>query len=373
MHKIVIIDHEPFTQRRKDLFFIQNFIDEGFDIQVWDISQYIFGNIHINGMLNNEKYVTKIKTYKQLTEKLNNFDIDNTIFWVECLNSWRNRSLYRLLSQYRCYILRVDLYANTNLYESPWKRMQRICSKSIYKIIKEKIYSVAYSLYKRAYKIEDFKRYLSSSALVNRTDIINHPDYEKFRFNKNIPIINTDYIIFCDTYFPFHPDLTVYYNCKNLPDGKSYQTTLKHFFDYLENVYKMPVIIAAHPKANYKGNEFGNRQIIQYHTDNLVLNSKMVIQHASNSISYAVLKNKPVAFITTNDYNNVRHLKRNLALLASTLGKEAYNLDKTQFEKIKITPIDDVKRKQYIYTYLTSVSTENLKNWEILKTIVSIV
>lgn len=367
MKKIVIIDHEPYSQRRKDLFFIQRFIDEGYDIQVWDVSQYVFGNIHVNGTLDHESYVTKVSDGKQLEKLLSMSDINHTVFWIECLNNWKNRFLYRLLSNYKCKTLRIDLYANTVLHESKKSKLKRLFSRSFTKIVKGKWSLFAYNIYKRIYHIHEVDCYLSSSALVHRTGKINHPDYEKFRSMRSKAIVNGNYIVFCDTYFPFHPDLITFYNCKNLPDGKAYHATLQHFFDYLEATYKMPVIIAAHPKAAYSGCEFGNRKIIQGQTDNLVFHACMVVQHASNSISYVALGNKPVALITTNDYNQVIHLREHLALLASTLRKYVYNLDNDPFEQIEISTIADEVRKDYIYTYLTSPETEKLENWNIIQ------
>lgn len=370
MHKIVIIDHEPFTQRRKDLFFIQNFIDEGFDIQVWDISQYFFGRIHVHGMLDDQIYLREIKDFEQIKSLLSCTDISHTIFWLEYFDVWKNRSLSRILSDFHCYTIRVDLFANSNLYEPFTSKLQRLFSSSFGKIFKNRMLNIAYKLYKKIYNIKDVNRYLSSSALVHRTDIINHPDYERFRSNNNPPIIQGEYIVFCDTYFPYHPDLVTFYNCKNLPDGRAYQNTLKCFFDYLEDKYKMPVIIAAHPKADYEGGEYGNRRIIQNNTDNLVLNSNIVVQHASNSVSYAILKNKPIVFVTTDDYDRVLHLKNRLALLASILGKIVYNLDAVSFDEITISSIEQNLREHYIYTYLTSPQIENKTNWEILKEII---
>ena len=51
---------------------------------------------------------------------------------------------------------------------------------------------------------------------------------------------------------------------------------MRRYFDYLEEKYGMPVVIAAHPKSDYSGGEFGNRSIIKYKTDDLVFNARMV-------------------------------------------------------------------------------------------------
>lgn len=370
MKKIVIIDHEPYSQRRKDLFFIQNFIESDFDLQVWDISQYVFKGIHVNGNLEGEEYVHKLDCLKQIESLLEITDIKNTVFWMECGSSWETRKLYRLLSYYNCYMIRIDLYGNTILSESEFSKFKRLFSKSFGRIIKGKINIVLYLIYKKLFHIKSVNKYLSSSLISNRTDKINHPDYEKFKFKHNQPILDKDYIVFCDNYFPYHPDLRSFNKCRNLPDGHAYQATLRCYFDYLESYYGMPVVIAAHPKSDYKGDEFGDRKIIMNQTCSLVLYANKVILHASNSISYAILKNKPLAFITTKDYNNIAFLKQRLYLLASSFNHKVYNLDNTPFDKIDIVPVDEELRKNYIYTYLTSEETKDKRNWDILKKVI---
>lgn len=370
MFNVILIDHEPFTKRRKELFFIQNFIDEGFHVQVWDISRYLYKSVHIVDTIEHEDYVTQVIDYNQLCHLLAGTDIRNTVFFVEFFDIWKSRLAQQLLSDYHCFTIRMDLFANTTLHESVFRKFKRLFSPLFLEIVQGKLTALFISCYKKLYQVKGVNRYLSSSSLVKRTDKINHPDYENYRFKKHPPILHGKYIVFCDVFFPFHPDLVYYCNRQNLPDGKKYQETMRHFFDYMEKTYNMPVVIAAHPKADYNGDEFGKRRIIKYQTDNLVLNANMVVLHNSNSVSYSVLANKPIAFITTNEYESVPRLGPELSLLASTLKKHVYNLDKIPFNAINITTVENLERKNYIYTYLTSPEIEDRKNWEIIREVV---
>lgn len=365
MGKIVIIDQEPYTTRRKELFFISEFIEFGYSVEVWDVSEYVFGTKYSNESI---EYVKKIQNYKQLEKLFEVQDYNNTVFWVECINNWNTRKLYNALSKYNCKTLRVDLFANSALKEPLLFKLKRIYASSYSTLIEGKIYSLMYSFYRKINNIKGFDCYLSSSALVDRTGKINHPDYEKFINSLNEPpIINSKYFVFIDTYFPFHPDLIYYYKCKNLPDGKKYHKSLRNYFDYIESKFKIPVVIAAHPKAKYQGNEFGTRRVIYGQTDNLVINSQGVIQHASNSISYVILKNIPITLITTQDYENVSHLSSRLKLLASLLRHPVYNIDSVGYDKIQFAPFSDDVISDYVYTYLTSLETKSKRNIEIIQ------
>ena len=371
IRNVILIDYEPFTKRREELFFIRNFIDSGFNVQIWDISKYLYRTVHIVDTIENRNYIFKVSTYTQLKCLLDNTDISNTVFFIECFDTWKARKLRWLLSDHHCYTIKMDLYANTVLYESFSSKLSRLFSSSFFEIVQGKIEYFFLTCYKIIHKVKGPTRYLSSSSLVKRTDEINHPDYENFYFKRCSSVKDDKYIVFCDIFFPFHPDLVYYSKYKKMPDGKKYQATMRHFFDYLDDIYKMPVIIAAHPKSDYSGYEFGNRRIIKYQTDILVMHASMVVQHNSNSISYAVMADKPVAFITTNGYQSVPRMGKELSLLASTLGKQVYNLDLVPFDEVKIDFIDEKIRKKYIYTYLTSPKIETVQNWDIVSGIVS--
>lgn len=365
MKNIVLIDHEPFTKRRREIFYIEELRQAGFHVEVWDISEYVFPGMRIVDSID-AAYVNKINTYNDFHRCLNEVDINHTIFIVECIKNWHTRKIYKLLSDKKCYTVKIDFYANTVLREPFQKKLKRLFSSAFARIIKGKAKSLILGCYNKWHHVRGFEHYLSSSAIVNRTGMINHPDYERFKFETHTQLLDKDYIVFCDNYFPYHPDFKYFFNYKEMPDGKKYQAALNRFFDYLENKYQMPVVIAAHPKSDYTGEEFGNRQIIKYQTDNLIIHSSLVLLHSSNSISYAVLADKPIAFITTDGYNSVTVFKERMNLLTNLLGKRIFNLDCDDYDLIDCSNIDKNIREKYIFTYLTSKQTESKRNLNVL-------
>ena len=67
-------------------------------------------------------------------------------------------------------------------------------------------------------------------------------------------------------------------------------------------------LILAHPRSDYsdKVGVFGRREIIYGNTVKLVKSAKLVLLHASTSISYAVLYKKPVIFMSCSAYLKIR-------------------------------------------------------------------
>lgn len=365
MKKLILIDHEPFTIRRCQVFGLDDLIKAGVDVEVWCASRYLYKGLKMADTIS-VPYLKEIKSLEDLHTLMDTVVIQKTVFILECFDNWTSRKLFKAISDYGCYTIRYDLYANSQLKKGEMYKWRRLFSSALPSIVKHRFAQLLNSLYKKAHHIGSYDRVLSSSALVFRTDCINHPDYEMFRWGKNERVVEGRYIVFVDQFFPYHPDLKYVCGVKHLPDGRAYQKTMCSFFDYLEKKYNIPVVVAAHPKSEYRGDEFGGRKIIKYRTSDLILFSEMVINHFSNSVSYQTLTDKPVVFVTTNGQERMPRFADGVRLVAGVLGKKRYNLDKVAYEDIPFTPIEKKYRDYYKYTFLTSTETENRRNREII-------
>ena len=364
MKEFVLIDHEPWTLRRKQLFY-DLFDKAGISLEVWDLSQWLYPGLQNPEGIAHASYLHKIENESEFVDLLQHKNPSDTVFVEEIFHQWQNRSIFKHLSKRGFSTIKIELYGNTIIDQSIWDKVLNLKLNHLSKMIIGKINSIRFKIFNRINGIDDCPKLIfSSNAFMPRTNGFNHPDYEKLMFNEVPRIIETDYIVFCDIYFPYHSDLTYFLKLKKFPDGKKYQERMRMYFDFLEEKYNIPVVIAAHPKSNYKGGEFGNREIIKYHTDSLVKYSKMVTMHICNTISYAILCNKPIAYIVTDDYLSFPNIQRQLNVLVNkALGLDYYNIDDAGFEtKLKFTTIDPNRRNKYIYSYLTSKETEKIPN-----------
>lgn len=373
MKKFILIDHEPWTVRRKELFY-DLFEKAGLDLEVWDMSQVIFPGISNSDQIKEAPYLKKIESEEEFISKLNQEDITNIVIIVEIFRNWKNRRIFKILSDRKVKTVKIELYGNTVIPQPFISKLSYIRIQDICRIIKNKYEILKLKLYNRLNNVNsNADIILSSSAYFKRDFCFNHPDYEKFMFEDEEPFIEGNYIVFCDVYFPFHSEMKYLKKIKKIPDGAHYQFLMRKYFDYLEKKYKMPVVIAAHPKSNYSGNEFGNRRIIKYRTDNLVRHASMVTMHLCNSVSYSILGNKPLAYIVTNDYLTIPNFKNQVDLVVkSVLGLDYYNIENEDYqEKFKFEKVNNKIRENYIYSLLTSRKTENQKNSDTLKRIFS--
>lgn len=361
--KIIIICHEPLTVRIKSNFYIDDFVNAGFDLEYWDLSQVIYPGIILVDQLN-MSYVKKIDNLHSLKIALDSEAIENTLFIVEVNYLWSNRSIFKILSDKGCYTVRIDMYGNTVL-KVPFKdKLTELTIDRIPMIVKRQIQQKRFESFINKNGVKGFDKIFSSSKFVVGRVPINHPDYESYRKSLVVEEENK-HIVFLDVFFPLHPDLVFMYRTKKV-SADNYQRSLRLFFDQIEEKYNLSVVIAAHPKSDYSGMEFGNRQILKGNTALLVRKAAMVFLHSSNSVSSVILNDKPFELITNNEYNKISLLRNTQKRLAYTLDKRIYNIDKVDINDFDVQKMDARIRQEYIYSYLTSKDTMDTSNADLL-------
>jgi len=220
----------------------------------------------------------------------------------------------------------------------------------------EGIYSVGYG----------YKREIAKAKQIN----INAVDYDQFMAvnQSDSRLINNPYCVFLDEYLPHHPDFEIL----KIPkiDANAYYDSLNTFFDKIEHDLGIKVIIAAHPTSDYENYKaYRNRLTLKYKTAELVKNSVFVMAHISTSISLAVLFQKPLLFLYSNEIMETYAYTRypHILFFADILNAKAVNVN--NYETITSLPIhnhDAEQYERYKYKYLTSPESEKSSTKKIL-------
>ncbi|MDN0051620.1 hypothetical protein QVN91_01320 [Bacteroides caecigallinarum] len=365
MKKLVIVSQAPLTPQIKRNTYIEEFIVAKFDVEFWDVSQILHQGLKLVDELN-EDYLIRINNLVDLKKLIVRNNNKNTIYIFDFDPNWKRLEFFKLFSQNNCCTIRIDMYANTGVRLSFFQKFMKLFSDRGFILVKTKISNSLCRLYSSYKGIKPFDYFLTSSSLVYSDKKINHPDYEEFRFNKSCKVLDYNYILFIDTYFGYHPDFIYFNGYKKMPNVDNYFNVLNNYFQFLERKYKMPVVIALHPKSDYKNDEFKGRLCIKYKTKDLMCFADKVILQLCNTTSWLTLANKEVVFITTNDYDKVGSQKKDLRFVAKDLDKKVYNIENMNYEEIFFEKIDNKLREKYIYSYLTSKDIENKKNIDIL-------
>lgn len=364
MKKIVIIDHEPLSIRRRQIFYIDELREAGCDVEFWDCSQYFHHGMILTDTIE-ETYVKKMDSFIQITKALSKAEIENTIFIIETFQNWKNRHFFRLLSKTGCLTVRQEMYATANL---PVKSRT---FKDIAELIGERLsthpilflQSVMFRFYKRIYPFK-FTTYICSGNRAGTDLQINHPDWEIYKNIKNgAAIVEGRYAVFIDEFFPQHPDV-LFFEGRMSGDVAKYQRLMNDFFTHIEHEHNLEVVIAAHPKAEYDSDAFGGRKTLKYHSAELIRDAQEVFMHGSAAISYVMMFNKPLALIYTDDYKTMLSQFENMKRISTMTSLPLFNIEAG--EKVSVSHIPTKCRADYMYSYLTSQGIETRSNEDLL-------
>lgn len=204
---------------------------------------------------------------------------------------------------------------------------------------------------------------------------IGSQDYHTFNKAKNELTlkygqeINQPFILFIDDNLPnandwailgIHPPVT----------EALYYPAINAFFEKVESIYNMPVKIAGHPNNIADENfpaRFAGRKVVFGETATLVLQSTLVLAHASTAISFAVMARKPIVYLTSMEIEH-SHCKQYLITMSNSLGAPLVFIDK-EFNKgifLKSLVVDDLKYRLYEKNYLCNELSDERKPWEAL-------
>lgn len=122
-------------------------------------------------------------------------------------------------------------------------------------------------------------------------------DYERFLQTKGYDNGGKKYMVFLDQFIPYHPDLTAKLGIDADPDA--YFPFLNACFAALQEKYQVDIIIAAHPRADYRdrGDVFPGCKIVYGLSAELVKSAEAVIAHYSGSITFAAMAMKPLILL----------------------------------------------------------------------------
>lgn len=366
MKRIIVIDHEPLTVRRQQIFHMEEFLAAGFELEHWDMSQYFFSGMQLPNTLQ-KPYGRSVSSLGELEKLLQEQSVNQTLFVVEIFNRWCNRAVFRLLHRYGCFSVKIELYSTATLDELPcWQRVSLSSPKQIACGVIHRFENILYRIYQRYYRFRPYQYYIRSGCKIAADLYINHPDWEQYmavRSETSRP--QSPYAVFLDEYFPLHPDLQ-YFLRQNGVGAEGYQRSMNRFFEQVEQRYGVEVVIAAHPKSDYDERTFRGRRIVKCQTVGLVRDSSMVLMHSSAAFAFAVLFDKPVTLLATRGYRRSRRQYQHLCRLSRLSGLPIVDVDGLVDWSLVGCRLDSSVRERYIYDYLTAPGIEQLSTRDIL-------
>ncbi|MCD0473664.1 hypothetical protein LPB87_04565 [Flavobacterium sp. EDS] len=371
IRKVIYIGYQPLTVKVQQDFYFSKVIESGLEVEYWDLSNIYFPNILVDHL--DEEYIIKVNDFKELELRLINQKKIDCLYVLHITYEYRVIKLFSLLTKYNC---KISFFARGALPVSGDITPLRIkILKALNPIVLCNFIKNRYAGFqKKRKKIKCYDFVFSAGELgwlsigcganidkMNSKVInVNSHDYDAFIEANNFKnIIGNKYCLFLDEYLPHHPDYKLI--GMETIDSFLYYTGINDFFDFIEEKFKIEVVIAAHPKAkNYTiENPFNGRKIIFNETARLTKFSEFTIAHLSTSQSFSILNDKPIISLTSNILKKIMPQRdRFISFFSQTLGSSYINLDEFALEDINCSTVNIQKYENYKYKYLTSKESE---------------
>lgn len=374
--KLIILLDQPLDDRNLERFGIDFYINNNWQVQFWN-----FINI-TNKKKNSDYKKLNIENKKNLqVHEFNNFffylfkvfNIKNSFYYV---NFSSDRFVMTLI-QYLFYLKngkKVHISVGTIPEEKmQYNRINKILNLlSSFKIIR--IMSIVLGSLSRKLlspKI-DFafisgKQEIHSINRKHDTKIFfsHNLDYDIYLKYKSTPKKN-NFIVFVDQNVPNHPD----WKANNLIPPvtyKRYWDSIKKLLQYLSLKYHKEIVISAHPRNKVNDIPITDFKIAYGRTAEIIRDAVFIIGHDSTALQFAVLWNKPILFITTDELEINRQSKINY--FSDMYGyKKVINIDK-DYDKSdldKAMRININSYETYVDKYIKIKNSPRIYSWEII-------
>lgn len=376
---ILFLVEAPFNQRDYKRFGVELFIREGFDVNVWDLTPFLYPDAHASANPPDPVQFKNLIHFKHRRDAITALNTQGHNVFVINLLSYnigtfeiflalsKNNLPYAWLTNDA---LALPAEESKGYIKSLIRRMSALTIASFINSLLIRIPVHFLKVKPATFILAGGAKSISRTTLIaSETKIIwiHAFDYDSFLDEPNGSVGESNLAVFLDQYFPFHPD-THSGGERPVTSPEDYYPALCRFFDHLEKQYDVEVVIAAHPRSHYEKHPdvFGKRRIVRGKTAELVKNSRLVIVHGSTAMNSSLLYRKPIMFITTDSFEKAVYGRR-WKYRASLFGKVPINISRAiNIDFGKELVVDEEAYDKYINDYIKVKESENLPFWQIV-------
>jgi hypothetical protein len=340
--RIVYVVENKFTERDSNRVYLNDLINNGFEVLVIDISYIIYGkavfSLDVKAIINN--YI-ECKSLNEFYKLVNDFKPD---FSVNFVHRAKSKYLIRLsIALFLCNKSRlIEYYCENIPLDTPLFS---------YKTVIKKIFFLPWIFYKPAYSIVTNQRSikLAKGKLIK----LHENDYDLYlkALMLKPEYTSEPYLLFLDEGGPFHPDF-VFQKIKCPLTSEIYYPEINESLFRLAANLKLKPIVQLHPKvdSNHVKNFF-QFEISQMPSIDAIRGASLIVAHSSTAIQMAVIFQKPIILLKTHqllEYSNSKLLIKNFAKRLNCLC--IWVDESSKIHSIPIVDIDAYKAYQNEFT-----------------------
>ncbi len=382
IRKILFLVIAPFNQRDFKRFGIELLEKNGFEVEVWDLTKIDFSEISKIHADSNIFQWSGLKIFEKKEEVLSHLKkLFSDVFIISMLPI--NPKFYSILKGISSSETRYASFSSLTYPTLKNSKKGRI-GKFLFNLKKlqehpfRRIITFSYRKLppswlrlKPAHLIlaggTESIRYQPHQGLSTEILWIHTLDYDLYLEDKDKPCPEKPTAVFLDEYLPYHPDFSRRGVSPPITPEK-YYPLLNRFFSIIEQQQKLKILIAAHPRSQYKNHPdfFEGREWTTGQTIRLIKESKLVLAHSSTSLNFANLYKKPVTFLNCSEMDKT-YKGPLIKEVAGLFGKQPVYMDRdnnidwnTEFS------VSQSHYKHYRTAYIKIDHTEELPFWQIV-------
>lgn len=353
---------------------------KGFSVEAWDVAPYIRPDVDRYVKVPDPLRSTPVRRMESAASTAAALAAlpPTSFLFLAVYYQWGSLSLYRAIGRYR---LRYGVVV-ANALPRPAARVGRdLLLRRLARVTPRKLVARAFGhLPLRALGVPPASLVVAGGEeslasqdgfypIARSTEVIwaHSLDYDQYLDEIAVPReVGPRQAVFLDEYVPFHPDYH-YLRMAAPSTPEAYYPRLCDYFAYLEREHGVEVVIAAHPRSEYEKHPdyFCGRPVIRGRTPELVRTSSLVIAHSSTALSYAVMFERPVVFVTTDAIDRT-YLGAFSRDLASRFGSPRINLDQPPATWCGGSAIDRAAYARYRAAYIKKPGAAEARTWEIV-------
>lgn len=380
--RLIFLTETQFCLRDYQRFGIEILQKNGFDVEVWDLSQILHPSYFANYTpLDTVDYrgLTLFSGREELYRKFSQLTSSDFIINIVTYNVG-NLEVFKLASQSRSGY--AAFYANAipdPVIKRSWleeklkwlaslrylKTWERLYMNLPLRWINLKAPKIIFGGGNES--ITCYRKYYNTIGADTEVLFIHTLDYDLYLAQKEAPYVEKNTAVFLDEYGPFHPDFAIS-DEDVFMDADSYYPKLNILFDRLEEETGLEVVIAAHPRSRYEDHPdyFNGRRCLRGETINLVKECKLVLTHCSSAVNFANLFLKPVIFMTSVSLGGT-YADARVKQFARYFGKKAVFME--EYQDIDFRQEMRVSRQHYDSykrAFIKIENSEDLPFWQVV-------
>ncbi len=382
MRKVVYLIEQPLDSRNFERFGIQVWVDRNWTVEVWDLTPWAHPQVWNDYVESGREFKEfagyfPIPSISVLRIRISNCE---AVEWFVDLTGENYCSLRVKSSLVRRGAKRIICQTGSipvplgTVESGLASRLRRAVAKGPNEFLK--LFSSAILRKCAAYFFKPHLAVVSgersiSSAGKSRAFLRAHSfDYDVYlNLAKSTCAPAGEYAVFIDQNLCFHSDF-IYQEVPFFVTPEKYFPAICRGLRELADCLILDVRIAAHPRASYDKGDFdyfNGVAVVYGATAELIRNCKVVVCHDSTAIHFAVLFEKPIIFVTTDELIPFAE-GRSIAQAASELGKRAINLDRDLhgLDWRKEMHVDYEKYAAYKNAYIKTEGSPECPMWEIV-------